>query len=67
MDHNWVKYHSRFYDHYSNEEKCINCDLETYISYIDGERHVYGWCFVYLGNTIDIPTCEEYIIKKIIE
>jgi hypothetical protein len=75
MEHKWIKFHSRYYEKfcYENEEICENCGLETFVN-SNGDRMIYieyqdhdaivkyneDGCVIFIS-------CEEYIIKKIIE
>jgi hypothetical protein len=65
MEHIWRKCQTNLGKQYNykNEEKCINCGLETFIT-------ASGWRVAYtVQNVLSHPviSCDEFIIKSIIE
>lgn len=62
MEHNWVKIDR--HNGFINEFECSNCQLITFLN-LNNVRYKYE--NQSLHEMTMIPTCEEYIVKNIIE
>lgn len=65
MEHNWVK--SKREHSFKNEQFCLNCKLVTFV--ISEGRFAHDDCYndYSVRGRYDIMSCNEVIIKGIIE